>query len=197
MVQRANVSVPKRFSVDEYYRMAEIGIFHDQRTELIDGEVFVMPPRLEEHNYSVMCVRRELDKAFGPGYLVREEKPVRFNNGTEPEPDVAVVKGELYSSFSPSPPDRAELIVEIAVTTLEIDREKSGLYARANVSELWIVDVRGRRVEVYRDPEPFAGVAYGYRYRTVSEYGEGDTIRPLAAPAGTQPAAVKLMLPPR
>lgn len=190
------VPVPRRFSVDEYYRIAETGVFQDQRTELIDGEVFVMPPRLEEHNYSVMCIRRVLEQVFGEGYLVREEKPVRFNTGTEPEPDIAVVKGELYSSYSSTPPDKVELIAEVAVTTLDLDREKSGLYARANVQEVWIVDVRGRRVEVYRDPEPFAGVAYGYRYRKVDVYAEGDTIRPLAAPTGARPAAVRHMLPP-
>lgn len=195
MVTRATQSVPRRWNVDEYHRLGELGFLADQRTELIDGEIIVMPPRLEEHSFGVSKVARVLAAIYGPGYWVREEKPIRLSSGAEPEPDVSVSDVDLDGIVPAGPPGHPFLVVEIAVTTLKSDREKTGLYARSNIQEVWIVDVMGQRVEVYRDPEPYAGVPFGYRYRTVVEYGSDGEIVPLTAPAGSRPAMVKAMLP--
>jgi Uma2 family endonuclease len=82
--------------------------------------------------------------------LLRED-PLTFVD-SQPEPDLAIVRGE-EQDFTTSHPTTAELVIEIAIPSVALDREKAAIYAEAGVAEFWIVLPAERRVEVYRQPE--------------------------------------------
>src|SRR5215204_1841611 len=84
-----------RWTYDEYYRMADAGVFGDQRVELVNGEIIEMPPQGESHFMSIMLSAKSLETAFGNGYAVRTQGPLRTGVAEEPEPDIAVVIGSL------------------------------------------------------------------------------------------------------
>jgi Uma2 family endonuclease len=108
--------------------------------------------------------------------------PLALDPSSEPEPDISVVAGS-WRDFLGHHPRAAVLVVEIAETTLAYDRDRKGsLYARLGVPEHWVVNLRDRRVEVYRDPAPSPEARYGWSYRSVEHLSSGQTIAPLAAP---------------
>ena len=156
------------FSVDDYYAMAEAGILApDERVELLDGEIIKMAPIGGRH---ANCVGQltDLMSAVGRRALVWVQNPVRLDTGSEPQPDLMLIKRRGYSSSHPGPDD-VLLLIEVADTTADLDREcKLHLYARAGVSEYWIVDLTERAVEVYSDP---SNTGYGSR-RVVGTDGE-------------------------
>ena len=95
---------------------------------------------------------------------------------------MAVVRGDLRSYTAAHPADPV-LVVEVALTSLALDREhKASLYARAGRPEYWIVNLVDRVLEVYRDPAPSTSAPYGWEYRAMEALGAGDSVRPLAAP---------------
>ncbi len=152
----SSMPTPRLYSIDEYYKMAKSGVFGpDERTELIEGEIFVkMPPIGPSHNYVVIEVEEVLRRVFGKKYLVRSQMSVRLQNDSEPEPDISVVlaPNSRYRTRLPAPDDIA-LIVETSDSTLVMDRKKKlKMYARAGIIEYWIIDVKGRKIEVFRDP---------------------------------------------
>src|SRR5687767_4018897 len=104
---------PRRWTLDEYYRMGELGWFADQRVELIDGEVVEMPPKKDVHVACVSLVAKAVARAFGPGYWVRTQDPLHLINESEPEPDVAVVKGSERDYVGTGHPTGALLVVEV------------------------------------------------------------------------------------
>jgi Uma2 family endonuclease len=78
--------------------------------------------------------------------------PLEIKPSSEPEPDLALIEGEPSSGHLPR---RAELAVEVAVTTHSKDRRTKGpIYARNGVPTYWLVDVPGRAVEVRGEPGP-------------------------------------------
>jgi Uma2 family endonuclease len=132
-------------------------------------------------------VQRALSRAFGEGWTVRPQGPIALDDDSEPEPDVAVVRGELrdYATAHPSDP---VLVVEVALTSHAYDREhKSSLYARAGRPEYWIVDLVERVLEVRLEPSPAPPAPYGWDYRVVHVYRPGEAVAPLAAPAARIP----------
>jgi Uma2 family endonuclease len=175
---------PRRWTRAEYYRLAEIGLLRsNERTELLDGEIVVMPPQRTAHFTSVCLAYAALHRHFHPTHLVRQQGPLTLGESTEPEPDLAEVPGSARD-YEQAHPGTAALVVEVSDTTLRYDAgPKSSLYARAGVPELWIIDLVQRRVEVRRDPIPMPGEPYGHGYRTVSRHLPGEWVSPLAAPA--------------
>ena len=146
----------RRFTVDEYHRMGEAGVFgENDRVELLDGHIYVMSPIGSEH---AACVDR-LTKLFvlhaDENAIVRVQSPVRLSEASEPEPDLALLapREDNYAARHPRPDD-VLLVVEVADTSLPFDREvKRSLYAQAGISELWIVNLETDRIEVYRTPQ--------------------------------------------
>lgn len=130
--------------------MAQLGFFHGERVELIRGTVVAMSPIGPPHSSVVDRLTRFLVKAIDPRALVRIQQPFLAHDESEPEPDVAVVPDGTYADAHPG---RAFLIIEVAESSLEYDRDEKGpLYAASDVDEYWIVDVSTRAVEVYSDP---------------------------------------------
>ncbi len=130
------------FSVDDYYRMADAGVFPiDARVELIDGEVVEMFSIGNRHIGAVIRLTTLLSRKVGASALVSVQNPVRLNDFSEPQPDIALLKPrkDFYSNAHPTPA-AALLIIEVADTSVNFDRRvKLPLYARAGIPETWVM----------------------------------------------------------
>ena len=166
----------------EYYKMAYVGLFDHKRVELIEGQVIEMSPMGSLHATAVALVARTVERVFSNDHFVRWQMPFVIGEFSEPEPDVAVVPGNVRD-YAATHPTHAALIIEVAETSLTYDRtEKASLYAKAGIAEYWIVNLVDDQIEVYRDPVPDTAAPYGFRYATNSILTRNDTISPLAAP---------------
>lgn len=164
----------------EYYRMAELGFFHGKRVELIEGEVIEMSPMNKPHATAIRIILDALRKIFVQGYVVDSQLPMSFGKATEPEPDAAVIKGNIRD-FSNAHPRTAELIVEVSDSTLRYDRTvKAGLYAQNKIQDYWILNLKNRSLEVYRQPKKDRKL--GFIYTEIQILTEDDAVSPLAAP---------------
>ena len=165
-----------RLSRNEYDRAVEAGVFEpDSKLELVDGDLLAMTPQGSRHATGVDLVADSLRHAFRTGFHVRMQLPLAIDDYSEPEPDVAVVTGEIrdYRDAHPTSP---LLVVEVSDDSLRHDRTvKQRLYARCGIPEYWILALPDARLEVYRDPAQDG-------YRTVTIHGAGDTLAPLARP---------------
>jgi Uma2 family endonuclease len=171
----------RRWTYEEYYRMADLGFFRDQRVELIDGEIFYMAPQKDLHAGSVSLTYKAFSRLLGETYWVRSQLPLRLGKNSEPEPDLSVTTGSEHTYLTKGGPKTALLIVEISETTLRFDRKtKASLYAKAGIADYWIVNLIDRQVEVYRDPEPDPKARFGFSYTLKKVHHEGDSIKPLA-----------------
>lgn len=166
------------FTVDEYYRMAEAGILHeDDRVELIRGAIVEMSPIGSRHAARVDRLSTEFHTRLISRAIVRVQGPVRLSPNSEPEPDILLLRprSDFYAAAHPGPAD-VLLLVEVADTSLEYDRgEKLALYAEAGIPEVWIVDLAHEVVEVFRQPD--AG-----SYRRQDVFGRGASLAPEAFP---------------
>jgi Uma2 family endonuclease len=173
----------KRWKRLEYEQLVEKGVFGaGDRVELIDGLLIVAEPQSATHYTAIRLVERALVRAFGDGWHTRTQAPIALDETSEPEPDVAVVRGDLRDYTAEHPTDPV-LVVEVALTSLALDRgHKASLYARAGRPEYWVVNLVDRVLEVHRDAAPSPSAPYGWHYRAMEALGAGDRVRPLAAP---------------
>ena len=155
VVYMKGVDRPWRFTVDDYYAMAEAGILsHDERVELLNGEIFLMSPIGSSHAYSVNWLTRLFITLLGTRAWVSSQNPLRLNGQAEPEPDVLLLRwrDDEYESNHPTPED-VFLLIEVSDSTLDSDRnEKLPIYAQASIPECWIVNIPDGVVEVYTEP---------------------------------------------
>jgi len=184
----------RRFTVDEYYRMADMGLFNGQRVELIDGEIIEMAPQRDVHFATLNLLGEALRRAFGPEYGVRLQGPMRLGRDSEPEPDVSVVRGSSRDYIGTGRPTTALLIVEVADTTLRYDRtDKASLHASQGIAECWIINLEDSRLEVYREPIADSAARFAMRCNSTAVFGKGDSVSPLSMPGSRIP--VSDMLP--
>lgn len=167
-----------RFTTEDYHRLVDIGVLgEDERTELLNGEVFYKMPINSRHAGCVNFLVRLLSRLL-PELLITAQNPVRLGSHSEPEPDLAVLRSrpDDYRSAHPTPKD-VLLLIEVADSSLAVDRAiKAPLYAAAGIPELWIVDLAGEALEVYQDPDP-AG------YRRYRRHVRGETVISSTLPA--------------
>jgi Uma2 family endonuclease len=166
-------SSTRLFTPDEVLKMVAAGVLaEDEPLELIEGRLVVVRPQGPPHSFTVGTLADRLRRLYEPSATAREEKPLQLTDGL-PEPDVAVVRG-LPAEYARRHPRANDviLLVEVAVTSHEIDRAKTRGYARDGVPVVWLLDVPGRRLEVHRDPQPDG------RYRVVEVLGEDDEVVP-------------------
>jgi Uma2 family endonuclease len=167
------VAVQRRTSLVEYYKLAELGFYRDQRVELVDGIVVSMPPMGPPHASVVQRLGKLLTLHVRDRGEVRSRLPFAAGDDTEPEPDIAVVPPGAYADRHPG---HAWLVVEVAETSLTYDREaKAPLYAASGVDEYWIVDLSSAVIEVYTHP-------VDGRYAEVRRVGAGEKLAPAAFP---------------
>lgn len=163
-------NVVQPVTVTEYYRLAEIGVLReDDRVELIDGVIVPMSPIGPVHAACVTRLDHFLVRTVGDSVEVRSQNPVRLNDRSEPEPDVAVVRAKSYRGAHPVPAD-VMLLIEVADSSLAFDRgTKLPLYAAAGIPEIFLVDLLGEQLERHTDPRDG-------QYRTVITAGRGGTL---------------------
>jgi Uma2 family endonuclease len=196
MIQKATVRasepVPRRFTREEYYQMNDLGWFIGQRVQLIGGEIIVMPAFNPPHPAATKLAEKTLEAAFGPGFHARVQAPLTLPDDSEPEPDVAIVPGQVRDYLN-SHPTIAPLVVEVSDKTLRLDRNTKGsLYASAGLQEYWIINLVDHQLEVYRRPIPDAKEPHGFVYDDVTFLGRADFVTPLALP-GTRIAVADLL----
>ena len=168
----------RKFTVDEYYRMAEVGILHpDERVELIDGEIILMVPIGPLHAETVEHWSNVLKERVGGPYTVRSQNPVKLGENLEPVPDLAIVLRRASGFFGSHPgPDETLMVIEVSDTTLAYDRgTKVNLYAQANIPETWVMNLVEDCIESFTGPGP-----NGYANHTI--YRRGDKISPSTLP---------------
>jgi len=144
----------KLFTVDEYYRMGEAGIFGEEaRLELIEGEIIEMSPVGNRH---VECVNRAtalFAARLANKAMLSVQNPILLSRDTEPQPDIvlAIPRDDYYSGQRISPADTF-LVLEVSDTTLRYDRNrKMPLYAKWGVPEVWIENLQNDVILAYRD----------------------------------------------
>lgn len=154
--------VPRhRLTRAEFYRLGEVGILkHDDRVELLEGQLVDMAPIGPRHAIVTENLTELLVHAVAGRAKTRCQLPVTLDDGSEPQPDFALVRRPWrgYPRAHPTPED-VFLLIEVSDSSLEFDRTvKPQLYARAGIREVWIVDLTTDRVLVHRTP---SGAAYG------------------------------------
>ena len=178
---------------DEYYKMAEAGLFEGKHVELIQGRVIEMSPVGSAHATGVSLVGDTLRRVTGEGFFTRWQMPLDLGVLSEPEPDIAMVTGTARD-YATAHPKTAALIVEVSESSLDYDRtEKASLYAAAGIPEYWVLNLSGRQLEIRRDPAPDQTQLYGFGYQSVTILNAGDFVSPLAAPQAS--IAVADLLP--
>lgn len=145
----------RRFSVDEFRRLAEAGLAHpDERLELLAGEVIQLSPIGQRHAACVDFVSAMVGRQLGATVIVRVQGPLRLGEDTELYPDVALLtpRDDFYRGRMPTGRD-VLLVVEVADTSLAYDLgTKAPRYGRAGVHTTWVVDLQGGVVEVLSEP---------------------------------------------
>ncbi len=171
----------------DYDKMIDAGIFQpSDRIELIDGDIVDMTPQSVRHVTAAQLVEEALRESYPHGYVVRAQKPIALGDGSEPEPDIAVVRGEPRD-YVEAHPETAELLVEVADSSLKLDRgRKRCLYARLRAPEYWILNLVRDCLEAYREPA-------GEDYEDEGVLQRGNTISPLSCPGAS--IAVADLLP--
>ena len=184
----------KRFlwTTNDYHRAIDAGVFAGiPRLELLNGEIRQKPRYTPQRAASAALTRDALEKIFSMvNAHVSGKHPVTIAPCSEPEPEVAVLRGDVrtYRKHHPSPID-VLLAVEVSDTALTFDRtDRAALYARAGIAEYWILNLNGRTLEVYRNPQN--GV-----YPAPTIYDETMSVLPLNAPPSAVPIAVADFLP--
>lgn len=167
----------------EYDRLVELGAFQDERVELLRGQLVVMSPQGGAHATITARLHGMLVEAIGiEQFDIRSHSPFAALEDSEPEPDVSVSKRRKSNAYHPS---HALLVVEVADSSLRIDRQiKAAIYAENGAPEYWIVDVRKKVVYVFSKPK-------GGTYADVVEVPRTGTLRPTKLP-GVRVSVAKL-----
>ena len=144
------------FSVDDYYRMAKAGLFSEgPHVELIEGEVIEMSPIGSRHAGCVDDLTSLLVPKVARLAIVRVQGPIRIDEYSEPQPDIALLKPrrDSYRRSHPTPPE-VLLVIEVADTSGHYDRNvKLPLHARAEIPEAWLVVLPKDVIEVHTEPK--------------------------------------------
>lgn len=188
-------AVHRLLTVDEFDRAWSAGVFGPQeRLELIEGEVIrKLSPQESPHATATSLVAEALCAAFGVGCYVRTQLPLQLDAYSKPEPDVAVVRGQIRD-YARVHPTTALMVVEVSDSTLTYDRDrKAELYAAAGIQEYWIVNLNDRILEVHRQPVEVGSGSSRFGYESITHYSESESVTPLGALDAT--IAVSDLLP--
>jgi Uma2 family endonuclease len=162
-----------RISVEQYHRMIDSGAFgEDDPIELLEGLVVDKMPKRRPHSLATRRIDRRLSDVIPAGWDVLNQEPITLDD-SEPEPDVSVVRGSGDEYHEHPGPEDIGLLVEVADTTLALDRRKGRIYARARIPVYWIVNLPDRCVEVYSAPRGSGGRA---TYSKQAIYRDGDSV---------------------
>ncbi len=169
---------PRRFSVEEYERMGEVGIIDPaERVELLDGEIVAMSPIGPRHAGVVDAIAEQLYGKLLGRVTIRVQNPLRLLPRSEPQPDITIARRrrDFYRGAHPTADDIL-LVIEVADTSLRADQlVKLPIYARKSIIEVWIIDLSADVVYVHTDP-------VDGDYREVRTLTRGGSLSPVEIP---------------
>ncbi len=185
---RVSTAPTYEFSVEEYLKLGEAGIFHeDDRVELLNGDIVIMAPIGIRHMNAVRRLNNKFANRFRGRCLADVQNPLVIDGQSMPQPDLLLLRSELDEAVAPGPGD-VLLLVEVADSSLIYDQtDKLEAYARNGITEYWILDLTRNELFAHRDPD-------GRTYRTVLRLSKSDSIAPQAFP--DTPVPVAEILPP-
>ncbi len=160
-----SIAQTKRFTLDEYHRLTELGFFHeDNHIELINGEIIEMVAKGTAHETCLRNLLRELPKLIGDRATLQSQAPIALPPNSEPEPDFALLQNrdDNYLSGHPQPAD-VLLVMEVSDSSLGYDQDvKIPLYAQAGITDYWIFNLFDNYLESYSEPYQDVQGKYGY-----------------------------------
>jgi len=169
LAQRQTHDAVLPISVGQYHDMIAAG-FIPEKTELLEGIIFRRMTKSPLHEYLAQTLFEFFQTQLGAGYLLRKEAPLTLQQ-SELEPDISIILGKRQD-FIAAHPKSAELVIEIAVSSVELDRAKAAIYAAADIPEYWIVLAGDKQLECYRQPQ------HG-RYQVLQHYTKADILETL------------------
>ena len=164
----------RRFTIEEYHRLSEVGLLGEEdRVELLEGLIVPKMIHKPPHDAAVELGNAALVARLPPGWRVRIQSAVTTSD-SEPEPDLAVVCGSIRDHAERHPaPHEIALVVEVALSSLAVDRAKAALYARAGIAAYWIVNLVDEQIEVHEDPTGSGPTAF---YRRPATFTVADSV---------------------
>ncbi|MBA3452282.1 MAG: Uma2 family endonuclease [Deltaproteobacteria bacterium] len=167
---------PRPLSRREYDELVNLGVFENEKIELLRGMLVTMSPQGSPHARMIVWLTRRLIKALDDSWEVRPGLPYAASDDSEPEPDLLVT---VADPTRPDHPSTALLLIEVSNSSLRKDRKiKLPIYAEAGVPEYWIIDVSAAgevSVAVYTEPTKDG-------YAKLVTLRDGDVLRPLHVP---------------
>ncbi len=161
LTQRPPVTPPKpavptrhRMTVREMMTLVEAGML-EGHVELVDGELIDMPGQGNYHAVGMSNAYDLLRPLWPRPRFIRTQSTHRFADIQAPEPDLAMLDREPIDGALID--ERPRLVIEISDSTLATDLGRKKLdYARFGVPEYWVLDLRRRRLYVFREPDTTA-----------------------------------------
>lgn len=172
-----------RFTVDEYVRMSDAGMFDRQRVELLNGRLYKMHAQANPHRAHITLDTIVLARHFGDAkrFWMVVQGTLVLSPTSAPDPDFHIFDVPVGTPDEKLP--LPFLVIEVSHRTYRRDSGiKLRMYAAAGIGEYWIVNVAEKRIEVYRRPTNPTGRQIDSRYADVKHYVKGDTLHPLARP---------------
>ena len=165
----------RKFTLDQYHKMIETGVLMSgEPYELLEGHLVHKMSRGSPHDWAVQVLTKRFVRMMSDDWDVRSQCAITLPAGSEPEPDVAVVRGKTnYRDHHPGPAEIG-LLVEVSDSSLLIDRHDKGrIYARERIPVYWVVNVIDKVIEVYTQP---AGSGDAAAYTKRDDYPVGTTV---------------------
>jgi Uma2 family endonuclease len=162
-------------TVEAYHALGEVGMV-EEKTELIHGFVFAKMPKSPRHFIICQRLLKVIRESLTGEFSVRQEQPLTCQD-SEPEPDVAVVRGG-DEEFARTHPVTAALVIEVSINSLDRDLEKAGIYAAAGVDEYWIIRPEENVADIYTVPGPEG-------YAEIRRVEKDGTLTPAVLPSVT------------
>jgi Uma2 family endonuclease len=162
-----------KFSTNDYHQMIELGILtKDDHVELINGEIIAMAAIGSHHSGCTNKSSQFFNKRLSARVIVSTQNPIALEDGTEPEPDIALLipRDDFYAKGHPTPAD-IFFVLEIADTSFLYDKEvKLMKYARASIAEAWLLNLNQDEILACRDPssDGYQGIQTIQRGQTLS-----------------------------
>jgi Uma2 family endonuclease len=174
--QPAPALIPAKITLEQYHRMVDAGVWDDCHVELLNGVVVEMSPEGMPHASRSTTAGEYLMRLLDDRAQVRPAKPITLPNGSEPEPDIAIVQRveDNYLTHHPYP-ENIFWVIEYSNTSLDKDLGvKADIYASENIPEYWVINLKQNILIVFRDP-------VDGKYQSRQEFTSG-TIHSLAFP---------------
>ncbi len=165
----------RRFTVAEYHKLIALGVLtENDRLELIDGYLVEKMPHDPIHDGAIQLAEDAIRLLLPAGWCIRVQSAMTLGR-SEPEPDLAVVRGDKRSFLTSHPgPKHFGIVVEVSNTSLDSDRDdKIPMYARDGIPVYWIVNLVDRQIETYEQP---TGASPSPTYAVQRQHKPGDSM---------------------